>query len=516
MRYYSAPTRYFRRSFQIDPRRRTMQQVVIEDAIAADRMFTILIWWRRPEPVRAVIEIHAREVTKPDVGCRVVERPDRLLWGCANLLTARGSKDGTDVSSYDRGCVDMAYTDKLETQTDVDELVESLTGSLEDGDWNVRSGVIRKLGEIGDVKAIEPLIKALGAQNKNVRQRAVKALVKIGESAIDPLIKALGDEDEDRRRRAVEALGKIGDPRAIDPLINVLGDEDRWVRWWAAGMLGTIDDTRVIAPLIKVLEDEDGRVQKRAVEALVSIGGHAVEPLMNMLADADSTAATILGEIGEPAVTSLVNALGADDSWVRCGAVGVLGKIGDPRAVEPLIKALDDDDTYVRWYAADSLGEIGDLRAVEPLIDALGDYESDVRWGAAGALGKIGNVRAVEPLINALGDGEEGVRAGIVTALGEIGDTRAVEPLIKALDDDDEYVRWYAAEALGEIGDLRAVEPLIKALRTVGMCDDVATALVEIGDSSAVEPLIDVLDDKDDEVRWYAISNSRSVVHPHP
>jgi len=135
----------------------------------------------------------------------------------------------------------------LETQTDVDELIESLTKSLEDGGWNVRGGVIRRLGEIGDVKAIEPLIKALGAQNKNVRQRAVKALVKIGESAVDLLIEALGGEDKDMRRRAVEALGKIGDPRAIDPLINALRDADRWVRWWAAGMLGAIDDTRVIA-----------------------------------------------------------------------------------------------------------------------------------------------------------------------------------------------------------------------------------------------------------------------------
>ena len=158
-----------------------------------------------------------------------MERPDRLLWGCANLLTAQGSKDGTDVSSCSRESVDMAGTDKLETQTDVDELVESLTGSLEDGGWNVRGGVIRKLGEIGDVKAIEPLINALGAQNKNVRQRAVNALVKIGESAVDPLIKALGDTDEGRRRRAVNALGKIGDPKAIEPLINALGDDDRWV-----------------------------------------------------------------------------------------------------------------------------------------------------------------------------------------------------------------------------------------------------------------------------------------------
>ncbi|MEA1905871.1 MAG: HEAT repeat domain-containing protein [Euryarchaeota archaeon] len=107
----------------------------------------------------------------------------------------------------------------------MDELIESLTKSRGDDDLKARGGVIWKLGEIGDVKAIEPLITAFGAQDKNVRQRAVKALVKIGESA-------------------------------VDPLINALGDEDRWVRWWAAGMLGTIDDTRVVEPLIKALGDE--------------------------------------------------------------------------------------------------------------------------------------------------------------------------------------------------------------------------------------------------------------------
>jgi len=108
----------------------------------------------------------------------------------------------------------MAGTDKLETQTDVDELIESVTRSLEDDDRKVRGGVIRRLGEIGDIRAVEPLIKALGGQNKNLRQGAVEALVKIGESAVDPLIKALGGKDESMRRRAVEALGKIGDPEA--------------------------------------------------------------------------------------------------------------------------------------------------------------------------------------------------------------------------------------------------------------------------------------------------------------
>jgi HEAT repeat protein len=41
---------------------------------------------------------------------------------------------------------------------------------------------------------------------------------------------------------------------------------------------------------------------------------------------------------------------------------------------------------------------------VEPLIAALKDENSDVRQAAAKALGKIGDPRAVEPLIAALSD----------------------------------------------------------------------------------------------------------------
>ena len=76
-----------------------------------------------------------------------------------------------------------------------------------------------------------------------------------------------------------------------------------------------------------------------------------------------------------------------------------LGKIGDPRAVEPLIDALQDDAfANVRGRAAEALGEIGDPRSVEPLIAALNDEDWLVRGRAARALGKIGDLRAIEPL----------------------------------------------------------------------------------------------------------------------
>ncbi|MFB0561167.1 MAG: HEAT repeat domain-containing protein [Candidatus Lokiarchaeia archaeon] len=60
--------------------------------------------------------------------------------------------------------------------------------------------------------------------------------------------------------------------------------------------------------------------------------------------------------------------------------------------VESLIGALKDENKYVRWGAAGALGELGDKRAVEPLIEALEDKDRNVREKAAWALVKIGNL----------------------------------------------------------------------------------------------------------------------------
>ena len=160
--------------------------------------------------------------------------------------------------------------------------------------------------------------------------------------------------------------------------------------------------------------------------------------------------------IGDEAVEMLCEALREDYS-VSSTAAKVLGKIGE-RAVEPLIKALEDEGEYVRRYAARALGEIGDARAVEPLNEALGDEDEYVRQYSAEALDKIGWVPET--------DGQR--TAYLISTnwklLVEWGES-AVEPLIKALDNGGAYVRETAVKALGEIGDERAVEPLIGTLR---------------------------------------------------
>jgi HEAT repeat protein len=71
-------------------------------------------------------------------------------------------------------------------------------------------------------------------------------------------------------------------------------------------------------------------------------------------------------------------------------------RMKEQRDVDGLIRALDDGDEWVRGeYCRGTLGEIG-----EPLISALNDSNGWVRDFAVLALGKIGDPRAIDPLSN--------------------------------------------------------------------------------------------------------------------
>lgn len=291
---------------------------------------------------------------------------------------------------------------------------------------------------------------------------------------IEPLIRALRDRTEERRQMAVQAahtLGEMGDERAIEPLIEVLQDRDsHWnVRSAAARALARIGGPRVVEPLIAALKNG---VRDAAALALGGLGdSRAVEPLIAVLRDVEhpgyvsAAAVWALGNLrderaAEPLVEMVSDEL-TGDLWIMARS---LVQIGTP-AVELFIERLHNArDGRIRRVAVELLGQIGDRRAVEPLIAALRDENGDVRRTAAWYLGNMEDQRAVGPLIVMLRDEDVDVCAAI-RSLGRLGDARAVEPLVAMLQDERTDVVWQASDALGKLGDARAIPHLERVAR---------------------------------------------------
>ena len=249
---------------------------------------------------------------------------------------------------------------------------------------------VRRLKERGDIQG---LVRAVGNKDRGVQYEAVEALGDLRDpSAIPALMGALtGDQYSGIRWKAVEALTKIG-PDSVSPLIEVLKNPDPDIRWKAAVALGEIGDPRGIDPLVKLLDDSDRFVRSRAAYALI--------------------------HIGPPALPSLSGALNHPDATVRLGAVGVLGKIGDPQAISALVNALADQSPDVRQEAISALSRQGD-RAIAALSDRLHDPDRFIRRRAVLALAGMKDEKVMPILLRALATADPDTAEVLIAVIEE-------------------------------------------------------------------------------------------------
>ncbi len=112
-----------------------------------------------------------------------------------------------------------------------------------------------------------------------MRKAAARALIgQVGSDALPTLIRASADQDAEVRQAVVAALGELGDARAIPPLLDRLAhDPADSVRAEAAFRLGKIGTADLVWPLRQAaMSDKDAQVRRwaaAAVEAVSSVSG---------------------------------------------------------------------------------------------------------------------------------------------------------------------------------------------------------------------------------------------------
>lgn len=175
-------------------------------------------------------------------------------------------------------------------------------------------------------------------------------------------------------------------------------------------------------------------------------------------------AAWALGQIGEPSVPTLLQALGDRRPDVRMRAVYAIGAVGPAAApaAPAVTRALTDPNRSVRDMASWTIGQIGP-QAPRRGGAALGGSE-DLAAGLAAPnpLDRVAALRRFQPyaaddgkaiplLIRTLGDADSRVSRAAADALVLLG-SAARGPLSAALSDSSAAIRQGAAAALVRLG----------------------------------------------------------------
>ena len=284
-----------------------------------------------------------------------------------------------------------------------------------------------------DRAAIPALINALRDEFYTVRSRALVALSNIGDPEfLDEFLLLLSDHEAEVRVAAVTALGKYGAPYTFDRMSNLLFDDPSLeVRQATAKALGNTKHPDAVFFLTRALRDPFWWYEREqaATELLKAIEN-----------------------MGIAAVDGLIEALGDREGTVRKFAALILGRIGDPRAIEELGMALYDLHHDVGKVSAEALANFG-VASFEILVEALDHPEMWIRIHSVDVLPKVKESRVGLVLLEMWKDPEREVRKHVIQAMGELKDPRTLPILQEIMNNRaDREFHALAKEAIANFG----------------------------------------------------------------
>jgi HEAT repeat protein len=133
--------------------------------------------------------------------------------------------DGATIRVVEEGGRRLAKSFRIRAKDPNAAKADAMLVDLKDTHWLNRKYAAETLGDLKDVRAVDPLVESLMDEVGDVRQRAYDSLIKLGGPSVSSLIPLLISEEDELRQSATEIIRKIGKP-AVEPLATALADAD--------------------------------------------------------------------------------------------------------------------------------------------------------------------------------------------------------------------------------------------------------------------------------------------------
>ena len=251
----------------------------------------------------------------------------------------------------------------------------------------IKIGTVNALGNVGDVRAVQPLTEILESEGSTLRQPAAEALERlVALSQLNALFQQFqqanvdelpADQLNPQQRESAEILGlltsDLENNRAT--LNDPFGTQ---FRHRSEALYQKIADGEMVELGRKYLKRETEPNQEIR-RACISILGHlkptsAIEDLIAVMEDGMEVpgirfkAGLALSQIGEESIDALIVAFDRGDASVKDIAASALGNIGGNKARNMLINALKTtDNPTIKLTLADAVAKVGRSPSIEAL-----------------------------------------------------------------------------------------------------------------------------------------------------
>ena len=248
---------------------------------------------------------------------------------------------------------------------------------------------------------------------------------------------------------AVSALGNLGDVRAIEPLIDIFKNSTELsLRKASISSLQRLVELSVLNELFQ--QFQRANVNQLPADSLQPQQLEAAAILELLTVDRTENTATLEAPFGtqfrhrsealykkinEGQLAELVQAYiqitVEPEQEIRRACLAILGILKPVSAIDALVTVLDNSAEIpgIRFQAGLTLSQIGEP-AVDALIAAFETGDTSTKDIAASALGGIGGTKARDRLIQALENtAEPAIQLTLVDAIAKIGDAPSLQAL---------------------------------------------------------------------------------------